>query len=494
MKGLTENDKQRGNYHDEPELSVIRECYCPACQGGNATTTVLPTKVPYFREIIVMNLFCSACGYRSAQVSFTGAIQDKGQRIKLTVTRIEDLNRQIVKSDSASLFLPAVNLEIPASTQRGKISTLEGILTTTADHLATQQSERLQLGDVDNFHRCRAVISKLRRWTGQTDIILEDESSSSLGYTDSSIFPFDVILDDPAGNSFIENFQAPKRDPHLTHVQYTRTPDQDVLLGLSPPQLTEENPEHAASTPQYRMHRPENQNSRPPEHWDLKGEVMKFPTACPNCRCPTETDMCLTHIPHFQDVILMCMICAKCGFRSTNIQGNCGAISEHGTRFILNVTNKDDLCRDVLKSDTAAIQIPELDLEVEGGSLGGLYTTVEGLLTKIVDHLVTSNPFGIGDSAEQRDGSLLENDLPGRYRAFLKKMRGMIQGQHLPFQLIISDPLSNSFVGPRLDECSSENVTNASGNLDRNLVLERYDRTHAENEVLGLNDIMTECS
>ena len=32
--------------------------------------------------------------------------------------------------------------------------------------------------------------------------------------------------------------------------------------------------------------------------------------------------------------------------------------------------------RDVIKSDTACIEIPELELELSHGSLGGIYTTV----------------------------------------------------------------------------------------------------------------------
>jgi C4-type Zn-finger protein len=48
-------DWKRG---DEQDIYEIRECYCPNCGGGNAVTIMLPTKVPLFREIIVMSLAC----------------------------------------------------------------------------------------------------------------------------------------------------------------------------------------------------------------------------------------------------------------------------------------------------------------------------------------------------------------------------------------------------------------------------------------------------
>lgn len=48
-------DWKRG---DEQDICEIPECYCPNCGGGNAVTIMLPTKVPLFREIIVMSLAC----------------------------------------------------------------------------------------------------------------------------------------------------------------------------------------------------------------------------------------------------------------------------------------------------------------------------------------------------------------------------------------------------------------------------------------------------
>ncbi len=43
----------------------------------------------------------------------------------------------------------------------------------------------------------------------------------------------------------------------------------------------------------------------------------------------------------------------------------------------------DDFRRDVLKSDTAVLELPQIDLVMEMGTLGSMYTTVEGLLNKV---------------------------------------------------------------------------------------------------------------
>ena len=44
--------------------------------------------------------------------------------------------------------------------------------------------------------------------------------------------PFTIVIDDPSGNSFIDNPLAPKDDPDLTISTYRRTREQNETLGL----------------------------------------------------------------------------------------------------------------------------------------------------------------------------------------------------------------------------------------------------------------------
>ena len=46
--------------------------------------------------------------------------------------------------------------------------------------------------------------------------------------------------------------------------------------------------------------------------------------------------------------------------------------------------------------------LPELDFEVASGTLGGRFTTVEGLLQQTKEQLMASNPFATGDSSNQQ--------------------------------------------------------------------------------------------
>lgn len=45
------------------------------------------------------------------------------------------------------------------------------------------------------------------------------------------------------------------------------------------------------------------------------------------------------------------------------------------------------------------MSIPELDFEIQSGTLGGQFTTIEGLLTQVRSQLKETNPFSIGDTS-----------------------------------------------------------------------------------------------
>ncbi len=50
-----------------------------------------------------------------------------------------DLNRQLIKSDSCSVAIPELEFEIPATTQKGEITTIEGLIRQAANNLAMYQ-------------------------------------------------------------------------------------------------------------------------------------------------------------------------------------------------------------------------------------------------------------------------------------------------------------------------------------------------------------------
>lgn len=54
---------------------------------------------------------------------------------------------------------------------------------------------------------------------------LDDLRSFKLG-------KFEIVLDDPSGDSFIENPHEPHKDPNMSVVFYKRNKDQNEMLGI----------------------------------------------------------------------------------------------------------------------------------------------------------------------------------------------------------------------------------------------------------------------
>ena len=93
----------------------------------------------------------------------------------------------------------------------------------------------------------------------------------------------------------------------------------------------------------------------------------------------------------------MASVCEKCGYKTNEVKSGSG-FSDKGKKITLKVKNTIDLSRDVLKSETCSIEIPELDLETGAMAVCGKFTTVEGLLTDLKTMMIESNPFVGGDS------------------------------------------------------------------------------------------------
>ena len=81
----------------------------------------------------------------------------------------------------------------------------------------------------------------------------------------------------------------------------------------------------------------------------------------------------------------------------------------NGEYFLSNYGNQI-YCSPVLQSDTASLAVPELDFSVESGTLGGCFTTVEGLLVQARDQLKGAQPFtdSLEESKNEKFGKFIE--------------------------------------------------------------------------------------
>lgn len=82
---------------------------CPNCQK-NGKTTLLLTKIPFFREVIISSFYCDDCGYRNNEVQFGGKLPDFGVEILFRVMSKADLNRELIKSEHSVIYFEEIDL------------------------------------------------------------------------------------------------------------------------------------------------------------------------------------------------------------------------------------------------------------------------------------------------------------------------------------------------------------------------------------------------
>ncbi|TDH14355.1 hypothetical protein EPR50_G00035550 [Perca flavescens] len=409
------------------------ESLCMNC-FKNGMTRLLLTKIPFFKEVIISSFSCAHCDWSNTEIQSAGRIQDQGVCYTLKVKTKQDLNREVVKSDSATTRIPELDFEIPPFTQKGALSTIEGLLDRAVSGLEQDQTVR-RATDPEVAEKIDEFIHKLRQ-------LKEVESE------------FTLVIEDPSGNSFVENPKAPQKDDALTVSLFKRTMQQDMQLGLRADDDLEEEEEPAAD-----------------DIDAMRDEVLAFNTNCPECNAPAATNMKLVQIPHFKEVIIMATNCDSCGHRTNEVKSG-GGTEEMGTKITLHLTDPSDMTRDVLKSETCSVVIPELEFELGMAAVGGKFTTLEGLLKDIKDLIISKNPFMCGDSCTAARQQKLNE--------FGEKIDKIMAGE-MDVHIVLDDPAGNSYV---------QNVY--APDPDPEITIEKYTRTFEQNEDLGLNDMKTE--
>lgn len=423
------------------------ESACMNCFKTGVTRLLL-TKIPFFKEVVLMSFKCEFCGFENNEIQSASEIQKKGVHIKLEVKSSGDLNRRVVRSDYTLVKIPEVELEIPSQSQKGEITTVEGIIDRTIRGLSQDQDKR-RIEHPDAAAAIDAYIERLNNLKAlKTNFTLE--------------------LEDISGNSFVENPLAPAHDPNCKTTHFTRTKEQDELLGLYDANEVQEGEKKILKEDKPLL------KPIPEGEWtleDLHGEVLQFQTLCPECRSPCETNMKLTKIPHFKEVVIMATVCDVCGCKTNEVKSG-GGIEDKGTRFEVRIDSKEDLTRDVLKSETCNLLIPELDCEVGPSALGGRFTTVEGILTAMKDQ-IEGNDVMFQDSTDEA--------FKNRFKGFIEKFEKILSLE-MPATLVLDDPAGNSYVQSLSD----------TEEADAKLQVTKYERSYEQNEELGLNDIKTE--
>jgi zinc finger protein len=452
------------------------ESLCMNCHEDGVTKLLL-TKIPFFREIVIMSFYCPHCGFKNSEVQPAGEIQPRGHKFAFKVENTLDLNRQVIKSDTCVLKIQEVDLEVPSG--RGQLTNVEGVLAGIADDLETAQDQRRET--------MPSVAEKI-------DVLIEKLRDMRAG----TALPFTITADDPAGNSWIE--PSPDDKPRqLIRTDYARSEEQNAALGLAADTADDSEAPGVEIRPEYHPQHmvpamPLGPTTNNVDDEDIvEGQVYTFPDSCPGCAKSAETNMKMVNIPHFKQVVVMSTVCDHCGCklltsepvkpltridRSNEIKTG-GAIPPLGRIITVQIDSVEDLNRDILKSESCGLVCPELDLSVEPGTLGGRFTTIEGLLTQIRDDLKKSI-FDIDGGGAGAGGDSMGTGEQLRWKAFFDRLDTAIKGE-IKFTLKLRDPLQASYVQGLVDEGDDPKIT-----------VEEYTRTDEEEEDLGLKDMKTE--
>uniref|UniRef100_A0A182JQ69 Zinc finger ZPR1-type domain-containing protein n=1 Tax=Anopheles christyi TaxID=43041 RepID=A0A182JQ69_9DIPT len=422
-------------------------------------TRLLLTQIPFYKEVVIMSFSCDHCGYDNNEIQPGGEIAPKGIEIRTEIVTPRDLNRRVVKSDFSSIRIKEIDFEIPTGSQKGEVTTVEGIIDRVVRGLDQDQPVR-RIQHPEAAEQIDTFISKLQ----------------TLKELDR---PFTLTISDISGNSFVENPNAPHKDPASTISYFQRTKEQNHILGIFTHEEVADKPGNDVVEESSKLEtvpeevdsllKPIHEGAWPLE--ELQGEVLQFQTNCPDCAAPCDTNMKVTTVPHFKEVVIMATVCDNCGLRTNEVKPG-GGIEEQGVKIEVTVRGRIDFARDVLKSESCSLHIRELECEVGAGALGGRFTTIEGLLTAIREQLVEST----GMFMDSNDAETKE-----RMDKFFGQLDAAIDGNK-QLTIVMDDPTGNSYVQSLNDD----------GTPDTALRIIRYHRSHEQNEELGLNDMKTE--
>lgn len=163
-----------------------------------------------------MSFSCDHCGHKNNECQSAASLADYGIKYELKIVNIRDLSRRVVKTDFAEMSIPYCGLEIPAKTQKSKLSTIEGFISTARDDM----QNALNTGVYDGVDE--VIIEKIKETIQKLTDVLEQKC-----------LPVDFTIYDPSGNSFVENPYAPSKDVYCKVSHFVRTKEQNEEMGYS---------------------------------------------------------------------------------------------------------------------------------------------------------------------------------------------------------------------------------------------------------------------
>lgn len=159
---------------------------CPACGGSGVELRTVTHEIEFFGEVVESILRCDRCGYRTSNTLI--AEQSEPTRHALAVDG-DGLSARVIRSTSCTVRVPDLGVTIePAMASDAYITNVEGIL-----------------------QRIESVLVQVRRSGDDDQVDKAKELQDRLHAMAEGEEAFEIVLEDPLGNSAIVHDDVEER-------------------------------------------------------------------------------------------------------------------------------------------------------------------------------------------------------------------------------------------------------------------------------------------
>ncbi len=149
---------------------------CPSCGYRSLNVSFLEYEAGLAGSILINTLICETCGYKDS--SIFSLKEGKTKRKKIIVKGIEDLKTKVFRSETTTIKIPELGVEItPGSKANSYITNIEGILNRVED--ALQKLVTLDEGKRKEVEEKLNEIKKIKNGDKEISVIIEDPEGKS---------------------------------------------------------------------------------------------------------------------------------------------------------------------------------------------------------------------------------------------------------------------------------------------------------------------------
>ncbi len=181
---MKKNDEKAGA-REEPRTDILEGQPCPMCKESQLTLSEREDDIPYFGQVYIFSMSCSACKFHKADVE---SVEDKEPcRYSVEVGSEDDMKIRVVRSSQATVKIPHVVTIEPGTASNGYITNVEGIINRVKSQLQTVREDD---EDEEAAKKAKNLLKKLNRVTWGEEkikIIIEDPSGNSAIISDKAV-------------------------------------------------------------------------------------------------------------------------------------------------------------------------------------------------------------------------------------------------------------------------------------------------------------------